>query len=199
MNTLSECLSHCYNRWLTEDPQHQHYLDRLNMQSLMIDIIDCQYTLCFIPQPSRLEIQVKPSDGSLADNVIQATLGQLTRLLLDAQPQRYIQNGSVTFIGNMHILQAYFDLFKHTRPDLSYQLSKHIGTTPTRILELPIEKVLQYLQNSHQETKADIKEYITHEQSLCSSKSTFEIHIAEIRAIKQLADRIETKIKRLGE
>lgn len=199
MNTLSECLSHCYNRWLTQDPQHQHYLDRLNRQSLMIDMIDCQYTLSFIPQSSSLEIQVKPSDISLASNAIQATLGQLTRLLLDSQPQRYIQNGSVIFIGNMHILQAYFDLFKHTRPDLTYQLSKYIGTTPTRILELPIEKIVHYLQNSHQETKADIKEYITHEQSLCLSRSTFEIHIAEIRAIKQLADRIEAKLKRLGE
>lgn len=198
MDTFAHCLTLIYNQWLQRDPQHKYFLDRLHHKTLCITITDMGYRLVFSPQPSSLNITLITDTEIDADIAIVATLGQLTKLLLDDHPQRYIQGGELHFDGSIHYLQAYFDLFKNTRPDLSFAISQQIGVTPARILEQPFEALCRYLKQSHFETKADLKEYLSHEQQWCLTYTEFDQHIANIRTLKQLADRVDAKLKQLG-
>ena len=99
--------------------------------------------------------------------------------------------------GDAEIANRYRELFLLARPDPEEELSRWIGDFPARRLSLLAARTLQAARRVRRTARENIAEYLQEEGRDLVNKTELEEFLRGVDGLRDTADRVEARLKRL--
>ena len=134
--------------------------------------------------------------AAAADAVISGSAPALLQLLRGEGAASATRAG-VQIRGNAEIADLYRRLFAAAKPDFEEELSRWIGDLPARRLSQVARSVRSWARRTRRTAGENIAEYLQEEGRDLISKPEHEEFLQGVDAVREAADRIEARLRRL--
>jgi ubiquinone biosynthesis protein UbiJ len=131
-----------------------------------------------------------------ADAVISGSAPALLQLLRGEGAATATRAG-VQIRGNAEIADLYRRLFAAAKPDFEEELSRWIGDLPARRLSQVARSVRSWARRTRRTAGENITEYLQEEGRDLISQPEHEEFLQGVDAVREAADRIEARLRRL--
>ncbi|HUX73477.1 MAG TPA: SCP2 sterol-binding domain-containing protein [Steroidobacteraceae bacterium] len=136
-----------------------------------------------------------PENGE-ADAVIAGPPGALLRLLT-ADADRPLGSGGLQIRGDAQVAAGYRELLQLARPDPEEEAARLIGDLPARRLGNIGRLTISWLRRTRRTFGENIAEYLQEESRDLPAKSEVEEFLRGVDGVRESADRVEARVKRL--
>jgi ubiquinone biosynthesis protein UbiJ len=99
--------------------------------------------------------------------------------------------------GDAEIAARYRELLALARPDWEEELSRVVGDLPARRLSLAAQSLLSWAGKSARTAARNLAEYLQEESRDLASVPEIEEFIADVDALREMADRVEARLQRI--
>ncbi|MCF6436437.1 MULTISPECIES: ubiquinone biosynthesis accessory factor UbiJ [Pseudoalteromonas] len=196
INTLlTATAEHILNTILSLEPSVQASLSKVQHQVLAVEVRDWQQTIAVTFTGH--SFMVFNNYQEHIDCHISASIDTLSQLKDPSQLTRLIRQGELDLEGNLHLAQAYSQIFSELDIDWAEHLSKYVGDGPAQLL-------VQQLRQAKQRTKQLDGVLKTTTAGLFQDELKVAIHPLEMaqfkahtRELKQHAAVLEQRINQL--
>lgn len=198
MKDIGYILDNSINAILNLDPQKELLLQKLNDAVLAIKITDLNATFYLYPKANRLTVSKKHPQREKFTKLT-GNIGSLFAMGISPDPQSYLHNKSIHFEGDMHTLQAYYQLFGAIRPDLLFHLNQTCKLPLADLLQKPHDIAKEWLKLNHTNTLSDLSEYLQEEKRLFPPQEEMEDFFDDVQLLKEDLDRVQAKFAKLSQ
>ena len=186
------------NYLLDLDPQKSFLLQRLDKQTLKLEVSDFNVNLFLSPQQDRLLLSALADDqiDKMPCHCLAGSSAALLAMILDKAPQSHIQQQKVTFDGDLRVLRNYQNFFLAIRVDILFQLMQH-NPSMAYIIEQPLLAAKKWLHASKSSFGREFREYLQEEKAILPCAEEVADWCNDIQILKQDLDRVSQKYQRL--
>jgi ubiquinone biosynthesis protein UbiJ len=196
MNSLViSTLQNTLNFTLDQDPQKSHILKLTKYKILLVNILDWNLKIIFVPEEDSIKVLEKlPNEEASPDCILSGKLFDLITLSVSENAQQIIQSNKVTQTGDLHVLQDYQTAIKAFQFDLPQQVKEALGPNLTQLFISPIKGITNWLSNSFDSTKKDITEYAQEESQLLPPTEEVKDFFDDVQELSLRLDRLSAQI-----
>lgn len=192
-----QALSALLNRTLSLDSLIVQQLRGLAKQSLHIECLEPAFELALlIDDKGEIHCESVDPDYSYSTH-IRGTLSAFLHLAQSDDKASAMMASGLYLSGNSQLLQDLSDIFQSADIDTEWLLSNKIGDIPAHFIGQAGRKSQQWLSEKQPLFKRHLKEFVLEETQLVPRHEEIEVFIEQVQDIKQRAERLEVKIKRL--
>jgi ubiquinone biosynthesis protein UbiJ len=190
---LTATIENLLNRGLPRSPRAQQLCAQLKGRSLAIEVGELA-RLRVASNGATLEITTgaAPADATLAG-------GPLALLALAGEaPERLVQRGAVSIVGDEQLAQQFRELAKLLRPDLEEELSQLLGDVPAHQLGRLARLGAGWTRRAASTTLMNLAEYLGHERGDLVPRNEGEQFLRGVDAMREDLERLEARLEILA-
>ena len=190
---LTATIENLLNRGLPRSPRAQQLCAQLKGRSLAIEVGELA-RLRVASNGATLEITTgaAPADATLAG-------GPLALLALAGEaPERPVQRGAVSIVGDEQLAQQFRELAKLLRPDLEEELSQLLGDVPAHQLGRLARLGAGWTRRAASTTLMNLAEYLGHERGDLVPRNEGEQFLRGVDAVREDLERLEARLEILA-
>lgn len=181
------------NRILAMDPAAALQLAKLDGQVIHICLSNPQIDLFIIPQQQQLAVQ-SFYDGP-SNTQVSGKPSDFLELMLAKDPASALINGNITVKGSASALIDLQKVFKNTRLDWEFELSKLVGDFAAHEIGKVVAHSTQWLKQQRPKLDAQLKEIVYNEARLLASREEIRRFCNDVDDLSARLDRLEARIK----
>lgn len=185
------------NRYLQLDPDSHRKLARMEGTCLAIELKGLNITLYLVTDNQG--IQVFNDYPEQPDATLSGTPMELLGLALEQQPGPANFAEGVEISGNTELGQHFKRLFDSLEIDWEEQLSRYTGDIIAHKLGDLARTGIEWRQQASEILRQDIAEYLLQEDHVVPEKQELEGFFSQIDELREDADRLDARIRRLKE
>lgn len=189
--TVALGLEKSVNFALNRDSNSQERLDALEDNIICTEISDLKLTLYWLFEQQRIRIVSEWRDE--VDATISGPIQAIARMGLSKAKVAK----DLTVSGDMHVVEAFKELFAKLDIDWEAQLVPYTGDALAFKLGKTARQAGNFLQKAAKSFGANTKEYLQEEAQLLPSNLRLEDFANDVRELNRDVDRLNARIKRL--
>jgi ubiquinone biosynthesis protein UbiJ len=175
-------------------------LEKLEQKTLTLRLAELGFPLSFTVTSDFEEHHKKLLVASLierADCTINTSIKTLQELQAKQQLTELIKQDKLDVIGDIKVAQQFITLAQNLEIDWQSELATYIGDVPTHKLMQLSKTVADKCQFAAKQIKADVSEYIVHEQRLVVTKNQIEHFNQDVDDVNKHIIALEARIAHL--
>ncbi len=184
------------NRNIRETTPARELCDKLDDTVVAVRVRNTALAMWFIIHDGVLELATD-YDGE-PDVLISGSLLTLARMSGDAGLEA-LRNGSLELTGDAHKAERFQRLLALAKPDLEEELSGVVGDAAAHRLGELARGLGEWGRNARSTMGANVREYLQEESRDVPSRYEVERFAGEVGKLRDDVDRLEARIKRLGD
>jgi ubiquinone biosynthesis protein UbiJ len=187
---LTATIENLLNRGLPRSPRAQQLCAQLKGRSLAIEVGEMA-RLHVASNGATLEITTgaAPADATLAG-------GPFALLALAGEaPERLVQRGAVSIVGDEQLAQQFRELAKLLRPDLEEELSQLLGDVPAHQLGRLARLGAGWTRRAATTTLTNLAEYLGHERGDLVPRNEGEQFLRGVDSAREDLERLEARLE----
>jgi ubiquinone biosynthesis protein UbiJ len=187
---LTATIEHLLNRGLPRSPRAQQLCAQLKGRSLAIEVGEMA-RVHVASNGATLEITTgaAPADATLAG-------GPFALLALAGEaPERLVQRGAVSIVGDEQLAQQFRELAKLLRPDLEEELAQLLGDVPAHQLGRLARLGAGWTRRAATTTLTNLAEYLGHERGDLVPRNEGEQFLRGVDSVREDLERFEARLE----
>jgi ubiquinone biosynthesis accessory factor UbiJ len=187
---LTNTIENLLNRGLPRSPRAQQLCAQLKGRSLAIEIGEIA-RVHVASNGAALEITTSaaPADATLSG-------GPFALLALAGEaPERVVQRGAVTIVGDEQLAQQFRELAKLLRPDVEEELSLVVGDVPAHQLGRLARLGAGWTRKAATTTLTNLAEYLGHERGDLVPRNEGEQFLRGVDKVREDVERLEARLE----
>jgi ubiquinone biosynthesis accessory factor UbiJ len=187
---LTATIENLLNRGLPRSPRAQQLCAQLKGRSLAI-VVGEMARVHVASNGATLEITTgaAPADATLAG-------GPFALLALAGEaPERLVQRGAVTIVGDEQLAQQFRELAKLLRPDLEEELAQLLGDVPAHQLGRLARLGALWTRRAATTTLTNLAEYLGHERGDLVPRNEGEQFLRGVDSVREDLERLEARLE----
>ena len=192
--TFSDALAKAINQGANASPEIREVLDQFEGRSIRFELTDFNYQ--FVLRVESQSVLIDSESDVQEDVVVQTTLPVLVRLLARGKLDPTILQ-EVKIVGDVHLIQQFYQIFTDLEYDWEDELSKRIGDIPARqagnLFRWGKVQASEIRENLRERTR----ETLVEEHYLVPDHRRIETFLNEVDNLQANIDRLEKRVERL--
>lgn len=192
--TFSEALAKAINQGADASPAIRELLDQFEGKSIRFELTDFNYQ--FVLRVENRTVLIDSESDIPEDVVVQTTLPVLVRLLARGKLDPTILR-EIKIVGDVHLIQQFYQLFTNLEFDWEDELSKRIGDIPARqagnLFRWGMTQASEFRETLRERTR----EAFVDEHYLVPDHRRIETFLNDVDSLQANLDRLEKRIERL--
>ncbi len=192
--TFSDALAKAINQGANASPAIREVLDQFEGKSIRFELTDFNYQ--FVLRVEGQTVLIDSESNIPEDVAVQTTLPVLVKLLARGKLDPTILQ-EVKIVGDVHLIQQFYQIFTNLEFDWEDELSKRIGDIPARQAgnlfrwgKAQASEFRETLQERTRETLVD-------EHYLVPDHRRIETFVNDVDSLQAKIDRLEKRVERL--
>ena len=191
-STLCFGIEKSVNFMLARDADSQHRLAALENKIICIEISDLKLKLVWLFEHNHVRIVSEWRDE--LDATIAGPLQAIARMGLSKAKVAK----DLTVSGDMHVVEAFKDLFAKLDIDWEAQLAPYTGDALAFKIGKTTRDAVNFFKNCTQSLQQNSKEFVEEEMNILPSKLRFEDFSNNVRQLHRDVDRLAARLQRLS-
>lgn len=183
------------NTLLRLDPDSLRRLDALRGRALAIEIREPSLEFLLIPTVEGLRIEAR--GGNEAEVTLRGTLWSFARLAREGMKGELFSDGSLEMTGDAELGQQYQQFLSRVDIDWEELVSRLLGDTPARKLGNLARGLAGWAEESADNFRLDLGEYLQEERRDLASRLQAEEFIEGVDRLRSDVGRLEQRVSRL--
>ena len=192
--TFSEALAKAINQGASASPAIREVLGQFEAKSIRFELTDFNYQ--FVLRVENQTVLIDSESDVPEDVVVQTTLPVLVKLLARGKLDPTILQ-EVKIVGDVHLIQQFYQIFTNLEFDWEDELSKRIGDIPAR----QAGNLFRWGKVQASELRATLqertREALLDEHYLVPDHRRIETFLNDVDSLQANIDRLEKRVERL--
>lgn len=194
---LLPALSKAINAYLKLDDESKHRLQKLHGKSIAIELLPFHF--CFQCVFSDNAVTLRQDPLLECDATLRGTPLQMMGVMIDKENRHRFFAEDLKIEGNAEIGQQMVALFDELQIDWEEHLSRFIGDIPAYHAGKFIRGMNEWFARSSESFTQNISEFLHEEINYLPPREALQDFFTDIDTLRMDADRIEARIKHLGQ
>ncbi len=192
--TFSEALAKAINQGANASPAIREVLDQFEGKSIRFELTDFNYQ--FVLRIESQTVLIDSESDIPEDVVVQTTLPVLVKLLARGKLDPTILQ-EIKIVGDVHLIQQFYQIFTSLDFDWEDELSKRIGDIPARqagnLFRWGKVQASEFRETLRERTR----EALVDEHYLVPDHRRVETFLNDVDSLQADIDRLEKRVERL--
>lgn len=192
--TFSEALAKAINQGANASPVIREVLDQFEGKSIRFELTDFNYQ--FVLRIESQTVLIDSESNTPEDVVVQTTLPVLVKILARGKLDPTILQ-EVRIVGDVHLIQQFYQIFTNLEFDWEDELSKRIGDIPARqvgnLFRWGKAQATEFRETLRERTR----EALVDEHYLVPDHRRIETFADDVDSLQANIDRLEKRVERL--
>ena len=192
--TFSDALAKAINQGANASPAIREVLDQFDGKSIRFELTDFNYQ--FVLRVENQTVLIDSESDIPEDVVVQTTLPVLVKLLAQGKPDPTILQ-EVKIVGDVHLIQQFYQIFTNLEFDWEDELSKRIGDIPARQAGNLFRWGKAQASDFRETLRERARETLVDEHYLVPDHRRIETFLNDVDSLQANIDRLEKRVERL--
>lgn len=193
--TLLATVERLLNRHISESTAAMRRLAALEGRSFAVTVVGPDIRFVLGVREGRVEVRAsadEPADATLRGTPL-ALLG-----LLDKASLSRLRAHSVELAGNVHVAEAFAEMFTLARPDFEGELAGWIGDIAAHEVGATLRSFGAWAARTRRALEADLADYVQHERAILPAALEARVFYAEVERLRDDVERAEQRVALLA-
>ncbi len=192
--TFSDALAKAINQGANTSPAVREVLDQFEGKSIRFELTDFNYQ--FVLRIESQTVLIDSESNLPEDVVVQTTLPVLVKILARGKLDPTILQ-EVKIVGDVHLIQQFYQIFTNLEFDWEDELSKRIGDIPARqagnLFRWGKAQASEFRETLRERTR----EALIDEHYVVPDHRRAETFVNDVDSLQANIDRLEKRVERL--